>query len=148
MKRYWILFLLATLLLSACAGAARSEANAPETALGEPLIAYHREAGQIAAPEEWRFYQGGQALRPNSPAAAVEVDAVTAVLEQAEAVGFFDWKDAYGASLDCADCYHYTLTLTYNGRTKTVTVTEGLKDEPPAFWDLLRSVRALADQAQ
>jgi hypothetical protein len=139
MKRVMIFFIVAVTLLSACATAAQSGAE-----VEQPVIVYQMEAGRLAEPAEINVYAAGRAVQKDGKAVSMKAAQVDSLLEQIEDLGFFEMDDSYGETLNCTDCFKYSVTVTKDGRTKTVTVTEGLKSEPPAFWDVLRLIQNAA----
>jgi hypothetical protein len=78
----------------------------------------------------------------------VAVADVEAMVSEAERLGFWEMAEAYGTNDSCADCFQYSLTLTWKGETKTVTTLDAASDAPPELGELLTAVNALIAKAQ
>ena len=171
--RRWVYGLILSLLLTACAPwvVATNDAVAPDATAtvrvrvtagsaevaGTPgrdepateVVVFTRGGGLTGETQTWTIYTDGTVkLADDTGNAAQALTGVTAeqvgfLLTGLEALKFFDLNDTYGANDQCADCYQYSLTVTSNGRTKTVTTHDAASDAPPELAQALELIQGL-----
>ena len=158
--RRWVYGLILSLLVTACApGVGTSSvptitprvqvtAGSADVAVTEAVV-FTRGGGLTGETQTWTIYTDGTVkLADDTGNAAQALTGVTAeqvgfLLTGLEALKFFDLNDAYGANDQCADCYQYSLTVTSNGRTKTVTTHDAASDAPPELAQALGLIQGL-----
>ncbi|MCC7361355.1 MAG: hypothetical protein IT317_17850 [Anaerolineales bacterium] len=139
----------ATPPMQVTAGSAGVEATPGRDQAATEAVVFTRGGGITGQAQTWTIYTDGTIkLAAGDGAAAqaltgVTAEQVSALLAGLDALGFFDLSDAYGADDPCADCYHYSLTVTSTGRAKTVTTHDAARDAPPELEQALGLVKAL-----
>ncbi len=129
----------------ASAPLASPQANATGApASDEAVIVLKRGGGFAGVDEEWTIYASGRVAPAEGAERTVAAEAVDSLLADIEARGFFELADAYGRGSKCNDCFQLELTVTHNGRTKTVTAVDAAPDTPPALQEIVSAVLALA----
>jgi hypothetical protein len=158
MKRYLLILLSITMLLSACAPAAvqtttepaaaeddktATQASASEAELDGAAIVFHRTGGVAGVDEEWKIYPDGRVVASEGEQRAIEADQVATLLQAIEALGFFEMKDSYGQLSQCNDCFTYKLTVSSGGKVKSVTTIDNASDAPPELGQVLEQINTL-----
>ena len=146
---YWMI--IVALLLAACAPAAPVESTlTPGGAQdgGQAVIVFERGGGIAGIHEVWTVYVDGTTKSAEGAGQAVAPAEVEAVMAEADRLGFWEMNAAYGTNDQCADCFTYSLTLTWAGMTKTVTTMDAASDAPPELSELLAEVSQLVAKAQ
>ena len=131
----WVTVLMAGLFL-----AGYGVAGFGQDAVQLPAIVYGKSGGFAGLEQKWNIYANGRI--ENSEGVLVsqaEAAEVTAVLQTADEVEFYELDDEYLEGGDCCDLITYTLTITDGEQTKTV-VTRDNSPHPPAYEIILTAV--------
>jgi hypothetical protein len=147
MKRYLILIII-SMLLGSCAlipstqstevqsTAVRKVATAsPEVA----AITFKRSGGLAGKTEQWSFYSDGRVVSDQGTTQVLPGD-VSGMVAGLTALGIYDLKDSYGGLTNCNDCFTYTISITGEGKTKTITTTDGATDTPVELETILKLI--------
>jgi len=142
MKKTTIILVLFALVLAACGSLG---AKAKDEADKEPVIVFQRSGGFAGVTEEWSIYADGKIAKKDGKELTVASAQVTALLAAIDTAGFYEMKAGPGAGgpTSCKDCFTYQLTVTSNKKSNTITVQEGAKDIPEAFWNILKQITDL-----
>lgn len=89
-------------------------------------IVLRREGGFVGRKDLWTIYNAGRVESNKGDIQQIGKEAVSALLQDLTAHGFFDLQDRY-INPGCADCYEYTLTVHYQGNIKTVQANDAGK---------------------
>lgn len=144
-----LLFLALILLLSACAPAAVDAANGgdptrpPQTNPDGTLLVYVKSGGFAGIHEEWRFYADGRLTAADGSTVTLSAQQTNDLQAAIAAADFAGLPERIGGRNTCADCFNYSLTVTVDGKTKTVSANDVTLAEMPAFADLLAVVEGL-----
>jgi hypothetical protein len=154
MKRM-VYFLVLALLLTACASAGspgtgsdstpNSPAGTGESGTSQVVIDFERQGGITGKPESYKIYSDGTVSLQDGSTRKVSSTQVDEALKAIEAAGFFDLTIP-PLKGTCNDCYTYTITVNYNGKTNTITATDN-GELPQAFWDAMNEITKLATGA-
>lgn len=109
------------------------------------VILFQQSGGFAGITEEWAIYADGRIVAGDGRVLQVEPAQVQQLLEEAEAIGFFQMKADYVPLDTCCDRFLYTLTVRSGECVHTVRALEGA-EAPAALWDLLGAVRRLISQ--
>jgi len=109
----------------------------------EAVIVFKRGGGLAGVSEEWRIYPDGQVVSMGAPPRKAPAEEVALLISEIKALGFFEMNDVYGRFSRCADCFHYDLTVTSAGKTKTVSTMDAASDAPPELQKVLEKVTTL-----
>jgi hypothetical protein len=87
-------------------------------------VTFTRSGGLSGKTEQWSFFLDGRVLssQGTSQLAAGDVAQLVTALTSA---GIFDLKESYGGLSNCNDCFTYTISITVDNKTKTITTMEG-----------------------
>jgi hypothetical protein len=140
--------IVAALVLAGCAPAGSTLTPGGAQDGGQAVIVFERGGGIAGIHEVWTVYADGATASAEGAGQAVAAAEVEAVMAEADRLGFWEMEAAYGANDQCADCFTYNLTLTWEGRTKTVTTMDAASDAPPELSELLTAVSQLVAKAQ
>lgn len=144
-----LLLLALILLLSACAPAVVDAANGGDPTpppQGDPnaaLLVYVKSGGFAGIHEEWRFYADGRLTADDGSTftlSAEQLNGLQAAIAAADLAGL---PERIGGRNTCADCFNYSLTVTVDGKAKTVSANDVTLAEMPAFAELLAVVEGL-----
>ena len=168
MKKFAIFLIFLALALTACQssgaqanGAATDEArkitpspgqaalnlqpdqNTP--AAGEAVVVFERSGGFAGVNDQWTIFSDGKIVKDSGETATISTDQLSALLSAVDAAGFYDMKpgSSLGNASNCKDCFTYTLTITNNGQTNTISAQDGSKNLPDAFWSLIQQINTL-----
>jgi galactofuranose transport system permease protein len=118
---------------------------------GGAIVVYNRNGGSKCVDELYAIYADGKITKDlggDVKTEQVTPEKVTSLLELItkwpdEQHGFF--SDYYYTAIHtpCAACYTYSLTITYNGKTKNVTGVDGGTDMYDKFWDITSDLAGL-----
>jgi len=140
--------IIAVLVLAACAPAESAPTPGGAQDGGPAVIVFERGGGIAGIHEVWTVYADGATESAEGAGQALAAAEVEAVMAEADRLGFWEMAEAYGRNDQCADCFTYNLTLTWEGRTKTVTTIDAASDAPPELSELLAAVSGLVAKAQ
>ncbi len=161
MKKLTIVLALFALILSACsskgvkaegetadqiAKISPSPSAAALEATVDPMIVFQRTGGFAGKAEKWSIYASGKIVQPSGAAVTIDSAKVDALMQAIQAAGFFEMKASAGigsAANSCKDCFTYTLTVSGPDKTNTISVQDGAKNVPDAFWTLIKQINEL-----
>jgi hypothetical protein len=145
------LALVAALLIAA--GCARSSATAartgPCTLAMRPdvasrmsgdgaVVVYERNGGPSCVEELYAVYPDGRVVSDlgsgTSTTGHLSSDEVDQLLSKISNAGFFTDLFVTTYHPPCRACFRYSVTVTYNGQTKTVGAVDGGTDAPAEYW--------------
>jgi len=153
MWRYMMLGII-FMLLGACA-LIPSASQVPNTGLTEvqstavrnqgttipeaAVITFQRSGGLAGKTVVWTIYSDG---RVESDQGTIQMSSgdVSKLGAGLTALGIFDLKDSYGGLTNCNDCFTYTLTINADGKTKTISTTDGATDTPAELGLILKLI--------
>ncbi|MHB0874502.1 MAG: hypothetical protein ACYC5O_00505 [Anaerolineae bacterium] len=125
---------------------ATTAATVGAAATGEDAVIEYRRSGGIAGVNEsWTIYGDGQVVDVGGVETHVDAAAVAAVLEQAQAAGFYDQKLSIPKMSACRDCFSYQLAIRAGGQENRAAFEDTQEDVSPAMWDLLAAVQGLVE---
>jgi hypothetical protein len=110
-------------------------------------ITFARSGGIAGISEQWTIYADGRIAGPAGQTAQVSEAEVSQLLAEIEAAGFFDWSTPARLPSGCADCFSYSLVVTFEGRTNQIRLVDGQQDAPDGAWTVLEGVLDLLESA-
>lgn len=170
--RHAVLILLMTVLLTACTPAvvpatpsprsnsplaspppttvppALDEESGKDTA-GKPggaVIVYERSGGLAGVSDRRAVYPDGRIVSSEGQERWGTEQEVAELLDEVEALGFFEMQDAYGPLNACCDRFIYQITILRGDKAKTVRVVEAEPDIPQEFWRVAELIQNLATE--
>lgn len=114
----------------------------PREGIEEAAILLQQSGGFAGIAEEWAIYPDGRIVGRDGQEWRVEPAQVQQVLNEAEAMGFFQMKANYVPLDTCCDRILSILTMRNGERVHTVRLLEDA-EAPASLWDLLEAVRRL-----
>jgi len=109
----------------------------------DTIITYGRSGGIAGIKERWTIHADGQVVDVAGNETWVSVDAVAALIRQAEEANFFDMRLGRPGANSCRDCFIVSLAVVSGGRKNGVTFVEGDETVPTELRTLTAAVRAL-----
>jgi len=107
-------------------------------ASGDAVIVYERNGGASCIDELFAIYPDGKvdADYGTNDVKTVQIttDKVNAALTFINDQGWYTDNFYSTHHTPCGACYSYSLTVKYNGQTKTVDAVDGGTDAPSAYW--------------
>ncbi len=160
MKRSIFLSILGVIFLAGCAaGAEPSTATPPaepetidakpttKAAFSEVRITLTRSGGIAGIQESWTISADGQATAPGGLRKRLTPEAVTNVIQELEALGFFELDENYLPRDSCCDRIIYELNVSIDGKVYQVKALEAEESTPPAFWQAAEVIRKTVETA-
>ncbi len=159
MKNYR-LFLLIVILLAGCAAQPQANTQVPKggitpqpgsTSQGEtstPVIVLERSGGLAGGTEQWTVYADGRVISGKNVETRINTTDLTRLLTTLKDTGFFDLPNQPKQPSTCNDCFNYTLTVNYQGQSKSVTIVEGDSNTPAQLTQILGEVNQLISGSQ
>ncbi len=114
----------------------------PASAVEQPILIYQRSGGFAGLSEQWRVYADGRVLAGAGREWQVTPDQVEQLLNELEALGFFDLNDKYISANTCCDRATFELTVRRGETIKKVAALESTPNTPAALWQILKKVDA------
>jgi hypothetical protein len=111
--------------------------------MDEAAITFHLSGGLAGVDETWTIYPNGRVVYPEGEEQNLDAAQVATLLDDIEALGFFEMKDSYGQFSQCNDCFTYTLSVSSGGKVKSVSTKEGASDTPPELLQILAKINSL-----
>jgi hypothetical protein len=126
----------------------RTEAESPipgkvTEAGGEAAIVYRRSGGFAGVSEQWAVYPDGRITAGNGRQWQVKPERVEQLLDDIQALGFFEMKGRYMPLNTCCDRFTYEITVRRGGMVHTVVTIDAAPDAPVALWQILEEVNNL-----
>ena len=112
----------------------------PGSRSGGAVITFDRSGGIAGISEHWTIYLDGRVIGPAEEEARVPVDEVSQLLAEIEAAGFFEWPPLPRSLGSCADCFTYSITVAYQGKTNRITLVDGETGAPEEAWTVLERI--------
>jgi hypothetical protein len=103
-------------------------------------ITFDRSGGIAGISEHWTIYLDGRVIGPAEEEARIPADQVSQVLAEIEASGFFEWPPLSRSLESCADCFTYSITVEYQGKTNRITLVDGQSGAPEEAWTILERI--------
>ncbi|HSF82014.1 MAG TPA: hypothetical protein VLA49_12310 [Anaerolineales bacterium] len=126
-----------------------SQVELPEGA----VLEFRRSGGFAGLNEVWTLYADGRLTRAESdqPGAAtqewqVEAEQVAVLLEVIDGLGFFSLPSGDLSQAPGADRFSYSLTVNYQGSSRTISAAEGAKGASAALWQVISEVQGFVDK--
>ena len=99
-----------------------ADTPAPSATKGNPaasgaVVVLQRSGGLEGTTDEWAIFADGSGQHasdgqaPVTTAGVMSPDEVERLVADIQALGFFAMADDYGRDVQCADCFHYGLTV-------------------------------------
>ena len=112
----------------------------PESRPSGAAITLDRSGGIAGISEHWTIYLDGTVIGPAGEEARVPTGEVNQLLADIEAAGFFEWPPRPRSLPSCADCFTYSLTVEYEGKSNRITLVDGESDAPEEAWTILERI--------
>jgi hypothetical protein len=113
--------------------AVRNEGTtSPESA----VITFQRSGGFAGKTVVWTIYPDGR-VQSDQGTTQLSSGDVSLLVAGLKALGIFDLEDSYGGMTNCKDCFTYTITINADGKTKTISTTDGATDTPAELGKIL-----------
>ncbi len=90
-----------------------------------PVITLERSGGIAGGTETWTYYADGRVVSDKHGEQKIDPAQVQSLVDDIVGLKFFDMGESPSALGTCNDCYQYSITLTADGQSKTVTVVQG-----------------------
>jgi hypothetical protein len=84
-------------------------------------------------------------MGPAEEEASIPAEAVSQLLAEIEAAGFFEWPPLPRSLVSCADCFTYSITVEYQGKTNRITLVDGQSGAPEEAWTILEGILGILD---
>ncbi|MEW5986129.1 MAG: protealysin inhibitor emfourin [Chloroflexota bacterium] len=120
------------LLLAAC--------NQTEPAT--TTITYQRSGGFAGVMEEYTIQSDGTVATKDGRTFQVEAAQVAQLVEDIEALGFFDLTGDYLPDDTCCDRFEYILTVTKGDQSNTVMTVDAAEEAPAELFQIIDKVNA------
>ena len=104
------------------------------------VITFTRTGGIAGISEIWSVYADGRVLGAAAEQGSIPVSEVGQLLAEIEAVGFFDWPARPRSLESCADCFTYSLTVEYQGKSNRITLVDGESGAPEEAWAIFARI--------
>ena len=109
----------------------------------EEAVEYTRNGGFAGISERWRFFANGRIIDAQGVEYMVSETDMADLLDEIEALGFFDWEVGPRRLGSCADCFTYTINAYRNGRSNQISFVDGQADVPVGIWTILDRIQAV-----
>jgi hypothetical protein len=109
------------------------------------VITFTRTGGIAGISEMWSIYADGRVLGAAGEQGSIPVSEVGQLLAEIEAAGFFDWPARPRSLESCADCFTYSLTVEYQGKTNRITLVDGESGAPEEAWAILERILGILE---
>jgi len=104
--------------------------STPGSRSGGAVITFERSGGIVGISELWSIYLDGRVIEAEGAAGQVPADEVSQLLAEIDAAGFFEWPPPARSLESCADCFTYSITVEYQGKTNRITIVDGGSGAP------------------
>ena len=109
--------------------------HVPEAA----AVTFTRSGGLAGKTEQWSFYLDGR-VESNQGSTQLVPGDVSQLVTALTSVGIFDLKESYGGLTNCNDCFTYTISISADNKTKTITTIDGATDTPVELQTILKLI--------
>ncbi len=113
--------------------------RAPAKTVQPPTLVFQWRGGFVGRNDLWTIYANGQIRNNKDQLFVVPPETVTALMQQLDSLGFYDFQDRYEAA--CNDCFEYTIYAYKNGERKAVYAIDNGSLPAP----LMQAVKAIQD---
>lgn len=113
---------------------------------GGAVIVYERSGGLAGVSDRWAVYPDGRVVSSEGQERWVTEQEVTELLDEIEALGFFEMQGSYGPLDACCDRFTYRITVVRGDEAKTVRAVEAEPDIPQEFWRVAELIRHLGQE--
>ncbi|MFN2187187.1 MAG: hypothetical protein ACK2T3_00310 [Candidatus Promineifilaceae bacterium] len=111
---------------------------------GPPDIIFKQEGGYAGLMNSWEIYADGAIVKNGESACFADASWVQSILSSSLEGGFID--AAYTSPKNiCCDFYTYTITITQDGKTNTIVVSDGDSSMPPEIRELITQLLDLVN---
>lgn len=159
MKNYRVLLLILILLVGCSAqpqvnnsgskgGVTVQPGPSSQVDANAPVIILERSGGLAGGSEKWTVYADGRVVSGKNVETRVKPSDLTNLLTKIQDTGFLDSPEQTKVMTKCNDCYVYTMTINYLGKSKSVTIVEGDSNTPAQLTQLLGDVNQLISGSQ
>ncbi len=118
---------------------------APRRALPEGVIDYSRTGGFIGIDERWRLFADGRVTDAQGVEYEVSEIEIAGLLDEIEALGFYDWEIGPERLGSCADCFTYTISAHQDGQSNQLSFVDAQNGVPEGIWVILDRIQAIVD---
>lgn len=108
-------------------------------------ITFERSGGIAGLSEHWTIYLDGRVMGPAEEEATIPAEAVSQLLAEIEDAGFFEWPPLPRSLESCADCFTYSITVEYQGKTNRIALVDGQSDAPEEARTILERILGILD---
>jgi hypothetical protein len=112
----------------------------------DPIVVYHRSGGFGGFDETWTIYADGRIDHTGRGAGStgqLTADRIDSLIAQIRSIDLTSIKDSYVGINTCCDRFIYEITITLDGKTKSIKTIDGAQDEPTALTQLLTTLNDL-----
>jgi len=102
-------------------------------------VTFKRSGGLAGKTEIWTFFTDGRILSDQGTTQVLPGD-VSQLVADLKDLGIYDLKDSYGGLNVCKDCFTYTISIAGEGKTKTITTTDGATDNPAELTKIIKLI--------
>jgi len=105
---------------------------------GGAVIVYERNGGTSCVDELYAVYSDGKIVSDygggNTKTAQITPEKVKQLLSDFDTLGYFTPEMVVATHTQCAACYKYDVTITYEGQTRFAEAVDGGTDTSDIFW--------------
>ncbi|MCB0166980.1 MAG: hypothetical protein KDI79_22325 [Anaerolineae bacterium] len=113
----------------------------------EPVIEFKRSGGFAGREDAFMIYADGRVETNGQETGQIEAEAVEALVNQADAVGFFELDESYISKDTCCDRFTYQLTLRHGDKENSVVTIDDAENMPAVLQSTLAAVDKLVSNA-
>jgi hypothetical protein len=99
-------------------------------------VTFQRSGGLAGKTEQWTIYLDGR-VQSNMGTVQVLPGDVAKLVADLSSLGIFNLKNSYGGLNVCKDCFTYTISISVDNKTKTITTTDGAPNTPAELGKIL-----------
>ena len=120
---------------------------APRRSISEGAFEYSRTGGVTGTDERWRFFSDGRVVDAQGVEYEIPETEIASLLEEIEALGFYDWEVGRNRLGSCADCFTYTISAHNDGQSNQLSFVDAQADVPEGIWTILEGIQGLLEVA-
>ena len=110
----------------------------------DAVILLRQEGGIMGLDQAAIVYSDGRILKAGDTSGEIDLETLTALLDEIEASGFFEIEDHMYFEY-CCDFFSYTLIVRHGDQVKGIKISEADPDMPEGLQVALSAVRELID---
>jgi hypothetical protein len=155
-----VIYITLILFLTGCAGGAQptlidkgpvptvgkpTGSITPTPEPGETVIILEQNGGIAGVHKVWTIYSDGRVLSGDQAGQSLQKDQVKTLLADIEKLGFYKMQADYSENSVCNDCFIYSVTITSEVQSRTVTGVEGDINTPAEFLQIVEMINNLVN---